>query len=352
LLLSNPLAVSSANFMNTHFQIKPLGFHWETYDPFLFCAHHHDIFPKGEANLGPAPSLLFGRDIGQDFSGMNGWSMYHGNKVPGFPAHPHRGFETVTIAEKGLIDHSDSIGAMGRFGNGDVQWMTAGAGVQHSEMFPLLNQSSENELLLFQIWLNLPAKSKKASPYFSMQWHEDIPVIEMVSSKGRKASIKIIAGSCLGKKSLPPPPDSWAANEANEIAIWILQLEPEAEFTIEPCAKGTNRALYNYEGNGFKINELEVKPKHQVRMEAAESIHIQNGNSISRFLYLQGKPIGEPVVQYGPFVMNSREEIQQAFVEFNETQFGSWPWGQLDHVHPAEKGRFAVHANGLEELRG
>ena len=130
--------------------IKPLGFPWETRDPFLFCVHHLDTYPKANANLGPdAP--LDGRYIGHDFVVKDAWLMYHGSKVPGFPSHPHRGFETITIVQKGLIDHSDSMGAAARFGNGDVQWMTAGKGVQHSEMFPLLSREGDNPLELFQI---------------------------------------------------------------------------------------------------------------------------------------------------------------------------------------------------------
>ena len=111
---------------------------WPTSDPFLFCVHHKDNYPIANDNLGPKDNL-FGRNIGNDFSDMDGWSMYHGTAVPGFPRHPHRGFETITIVEKGLIDHSDSMGFSARYGDGDVQWLTAGNGIQHSEMFPLLN---------------------------------------------------------------------------------------------------------------------------------------------------------------------------------------------------------------------
>ena len=98
--------------------------------------------------MGPAVSLA-GRDIGQDFSRKDGWSMYHGETVPGFPGHPHRGFETVTIVRQGLIDHSDSLGAAARFGMGDVQWLTAGRGVVHSEMFPLLDRTGPNTLHVY-----------------------------------------------------------------------------------------------------------------------------------------------------------------------------------------------------------
>src|SRR5438105_5060955 len=108
--------------------VEPLGFPWQTPDPFLFCVHHDDAYPAANEQLGPAASLE-GRDLGQDFEGKNGWRMYHGLRVPGFPQHPHRGFETVTVVRSGLVDHSDSLGATARYGHGDVQWLTAGRGV-------------------------------------------------------------------------------------------------------------------------------------------------------------------------------------------------------------------------------
>ncbi len=154
--------------------VAPLAFPWQTKDPFLVCVHHVDLYPRGNDRLGPAASLE-GRDIGQDFAGKDGWRMYHGDTIPGFPQHPHRGFETVTFVREGFIDHSDSLGATARFGRGDVQWLTAGAGIVHSEMFPLLRPDAGNRLELFQIWVNLPAKSKFAAPYFTMFWDKDVP---------------------------------------------------------------------------------------------------------------------------------------------------------------------------------
>src|ERR1044071_2618166 len=126
----------------------PLGFPWVAADPFMFCAHHDDAYPAGDARMAPVGSLA-GRELGQDFAGKDGWRMYHGEVVPGFPGHPHRGFETVPIVRRGFIDHSDSLGAAARFGSGDTQWLTAGAGIVHSEMFPLLEKGRPNPLELF-----------------------------------------------------------------------------------------------------------------------------------------------------------------------------------------------------------
>src|SRR5215218_9108768 len=169
-------------------QAVPLGARWPTIDPFLFCAHHDDAYPAGTEGLGPDAPLT-GREIGADFAGVDGWNMYHGAVVPGFPQHPHRGFETVTIVRKGLIDHSDSLGAAARFGRGDVQWLTAGRGVVHSEMFPLLDDTAPNPLELFQIWLNLPAADKMTEPYFTMLWAHEIP---HVTAPG--VDVSVIAG--------------------------------------------------------------------------------------------------------------------------------------------------------------
>jgi redox-sensitive bicupin YhaK (pirin superfamily) len=210
------------------------AFPGKTADPFLFCAYHDDAYPRGNGAMGPAVSLA-GRDIGQDFSRKDGWSMYHGDSVPGFPAHPHRGFETVTIVRKGLIDHSDSLGATARFGGGDVQWVTAGRGIVHSEMFPLLKTDGEdNPLELFQIWLNLPQRSKMAEPHFTMLWNEQVPRRVLTDGEGRKTEVAVIAGRFGDVAPLAPPPDSWAAQAEADVAIWTLRMEPGAGFQLPP----------------------------------------------------------------------------------------------------------------------
>lgn len=331
-------------------QIKPLGFPWETLDPFLFCVYHDDAYPQGNAQMGPAASLA-GRDIGQDFSRKDGWSMYHGAQVPGFPAHPHRGFETVTIVRKGLIDHSDSLGATARFGRGDVQWLTAGQGVVHSEMFPLLDAAAPNPLELFQIWLNLPARSKMAAPHFTMLWAPDIPRLTATDAQGRHTEVAVIAGRLdHAGAPLPPPPDSWAAQADADVAIWTIRMAPGARWTL-PAASGagTQRQLYFFKGASITAAGQPVPGGSVVTLRADVDVELVNGEEPAEFLLLQGRPIGEPVAQHGPFVMNTRAEITQAMDDYRRTQFGGWPWPDSAPVHGRDPARFARHPGGREE---
>ena len=338
------------NQQNPILQIREMGFQWETLDPFLFCVHHEDKFPKGNAQMGPSTSLA-GRSLGDDFIIKDGFRMYHGKQVPGFPGHPHRGFETVTVVREGIVDHADSLGAAGRYGNGDVQWMTAGKGVQHSEMFPLLHSDKENPLELFQIWLNLPRKNKMVEPHFKMLWNDAIPLFTHTNKNGKHTEVEVIAGKIEKKKAPAPPPDSWAADPANEVAIWNVRMDAGATWKIPKCSKGTNRMLYYYIGSGLTVAGQPVPTYHAVQLKSDMEILLQNGNTEGKILILQGKPIGEPVIQYGPFVMNTKEEINQAFDDYHKTQFGGWPWPKMAQVHNRKSGRFALHADGRKELK-
>ena len=335
---------------NSILSMKPLGFMWPVRDPFLFCAHHLDHYPAGNDEMGPDASLK-GRDLGQDFTLKDGWRMYHGETIPGFPAHPHRGFETVTIVKEGLVDHADSHGQAGRYGNGDVQWMTAGEGLQHSEMFPLLNKEGENPAELFQVWLNLPKAMKFAKPHFKMLWSEDIPVYKITDGNGKSVEINVIAGKLDNVTPPLPAPDSWAADQENEVAVWTIKMEAGATWAMPTASIVVNRTLYFYRGSSFRISESEITSYQAVELKPGEITLIENGDSDGYFLVLQGRPISEPVVQYGPFVMNSEAEIQQAFNNFRRTEFGGWPWPRHDQVHPRSKGRFAKYSDGTEEIR-
>ena len=336
---------------NKIIEIKPLGFPWETQDPFLFCAYHKDEYPVGNEKFGPDSTLLEGRNIGQDFTIKDGWRMYHGETIPGFPHHPHRGFETITINKQGFVDHSDSLGASGRFGRGDVQWMTAGKGVQHSEMFPLLNSHKENTLEIFQVWLNLPKASKMVDAHFKMLWADAIPLINEKDANGKITEIDLIAGALDGQKAPEPTPDSWAANPENEVAVWTIKMEAEAKWILPAAKSDINRTLYFYRGNTLTIEDSAIDVDHSVQVRSNEEIRLKAGDEDSYILMLQGKPIKEPVAKYGPFVMNTMDEIQQAMNDYQTTQFGGWPWPRRDQVHDKNKGRFALHADGREELK-
>lgn len=309
---------------------------WQGSDPFLFAVFHNDAFPAGDADMGPG-------DYRPD-----GWQMYHGRKIPGFPAHPHRGFETITVVNSGFVDHTDSVGAAARYGQGDLQWLTTGGGVTHSEMFPLVNQDSDNPLELFQIWLNLPPEAKTVPPEFTMQWGEDIPVWHSPGG----GTVKVIAGALGDVTPLSPPVNSWAADPANDVAVWLI--DAPANSTIDlpaPSQPGTHRSTYVFQGDAV-IGEHAVTQGWGYLQVGTESTTVTAGDAPVRALILQGMPIGAPVHQYGPFVANSQTELQDAFTEYRETQFGGWPWPTTEEVFPREQGRFARFPDGSEQRPG
>ena len=321
---------------------------WQTVDPFLFCMHHDDDYPSGNDQMGPDASLA-GRSLGHDFSGKDGWSMYHGESVPGFPGHPHCGFETITLARDGYIDHSDSLGAAARFGAGDVQWMTAGNGVVHAEMFPLVNRDDGNHTELLQIWLNLPSEDKAKDPYFTMLWNEEIPRTTFTDDAGRSSELVAIAGRVAGMEPPSAPPSSWASREESAVAVWTLTMEPGAEFELPAGDPEANRVLYFFDGNDCTVAGQTIDSGQAIQVRSDAACTFLNGDTLSEFVVLQGRPIGEPVVKQGPFVANTRGEIRDAMLRYRETGFGGWPWESDDPVHPRDRGRFARHVDGTEE---
>ncbi|MFV1963038.1 MAG: pirin family protein, partial [Acidimicrobiia bacterium] len=271
-------------------EIVDLGFQWVGLDPFIMTMHHVDHYGEGNEKLGPTTSLV-GRQIGSDFSSIDGWSMYHGDVVPGFPQHPHRGFETVTVVRRGYVDHSDSLGATARYGGGDTQWLTTGSGIQHAEMFPLIQADSDNTLELFQIWLNLPPESKMVPAYFRMLWSETIPTVAPAPG----VSVDVIAGRLHGASAPAAPPDSWASSAHGDMAIWLIRLDANATFDLPAGPAGVNRMLHFFEGGSVQVADESVGADTGVRLQADVEVPIVNGDEPAEFLLLQGRPIGAPV---------------------------------------------------------
>lgn len=323
----------------------PLGLHFPTQEPFLFCAHHLDHYPEGNEECGIETSKLGGRALGSDFEAKDGFRMYHGQRVPGFPVHPHRGFETITLVRKGYVDHADSLGAAGRYGMGDVQWMTAGSGIQHSEMFPLLFKDQKNTVELFQIWLNLPAKSKKSPAHFTMFWAENIPTVVLENGA---VEVQIISGQFENQKGLQAPPDSWASDSVNGVRVLLVKMKTGAALKVPKVNSRFSRALYLFEGDSLKINQDLLPAKTGSFLKPDEDLSILSSSG-SEFLFLEAAPIGEPIVQHGPFVMNTKEQIVETISEYRRTQFGGWPWSREDMIHGNKIERFAKFPNGMIE---
>ena len=332
-------------------RVSRLSMPFETDSPFLFAVHHNDRYPRGNEGMGPDASLR-GHNIGADFDNAAGWSMYHGaGGVPGFPKHPHRGFETISVAVRGFIDHVDSLGAAGRFGDGDVQWMTAGAGISHAEMFPCLSRAEENVMEMFQIWLNLPRAKKMSPPNFQMYWGEDIPTLEAGG-----ATVKLVAGALPGvSPALPPPPDSYASDPLSQLLVVTITLAPGASYTL-PAQAGatskTHRNLYLYTGGAVSVGGDEFTETQRLTVDAAADCVMEAGAAGPvGILVLQGKDLEEPVVQHGPFVGNTKEDIQKAFADYQRTEFGAWPWPSTGIVHKREDQRFAKYPDGRVETK-
>ncbi len=233
--------------------------------------------------------------------------------IAGFPSHPHRGFETVTYMLDGHMRHEDHLGHRGDLGPGDVQWMTAAHGIIHSEM----PQQSEGRMRGFQLWLNLPSKEKmKPAAYRDIPAGE-IPLVQLPQG----GEVKIIAGTLeLGTDSHRGPINGAGATLATDPLYLDVRLPAGAQFSA-PIAAGHNAFLYAYEGSAQIGAPGSAKPlPHRAAgvLSEGDGVRVQAEAQGVRFLLLAAKPLREPVVQYGPFVMNTREEIEQALADYRD----------------------------------
>lgn len=232
--------------------------------------------------------------------------------IAGFPSHPHRGFETVTYMLDGHMQHQDSGGNTGDLGPGDVQWMTAARGIVHSEM----PQQSEGRMRGFQLWINLPASEKMKPAAYA-----DIPATKIpVVDAGAGVKVKVIAGTlAIGERMTAGP----IGGLSTDPRYFDIHLAPGAKFETA-LPGGHNAFLYAYEGDAL-VGEARAPLANRAAglLSDGDAVRVEAGTSGARLLLLAGKPLGEPVVQYGPFVMNTRDEIERAIADYQSGALAS-----------------------------
>lgn len=228
----------------------------------------------------------------------------------GVGQHPHRGFETVTIVYSGEVAHRDSSGGGGIIGPGDVQWMTAGAGIVHEEFHSDAFARDGGELEMAQLWVNLPAKNKMSPAGYQAIVDQDIPVIELDDDAGR---VRVIAGDFLNQQG--------AARTFSPIDVWDVRLNAGKRAQL-PAPEGHSLIVVVLSGT-VEINDQQILREAQMAVlnTQGEDVALE-ANSDAKLLVLGGQPLNEPVVGYGPFVMNSQSEIRQAIDDFSRGQFG------------------------------
>ena len=227
--------------------------------------------------------------------------------LAGFPSHPHRGFETVTYMLDGHMRHEDNHGNRGDLGPGDVQWMTAARGIIHSEM----PQQSEGRMRGFQLWINLPGRDKMKPAAYRDIPAGQIPVAEVAPG----VTGKVIAGTLQDRSGAAVKGP--IAGQTTDARYIDLRFAPGTSFSV-PVPKGHNAFLYVYEGDAVIGTEKKALPNRAAALLSdGDSVRIESGAAGAGVLLLAGKPIGEPVVQYGPFVMNTTDEIKQAIADYH-----------------------------------
>lgn len=320
-----------------------INIHWSADDPFTFVSHHHDQYPHGNAQMAPPLELIRGRNLGRDYQERFGFRMYHGRVVPGFPMHAHWGYETITIAEKGMVDHFDTEGNNGRFGNGDVQWTLATSKFEHNEMYPLIDQENENPVHITQIMINIPLDRKNKGNHVNNVWSESIPVF---SENG--CEVTLYCGEYGGKSLYSPNPGSWAAPE-NSVRIMKVLLEPDASFQLPKVPEGVGRNVFFVAGDKANMDGTEISPNLRYKMLPGTELNIRNGSSPSEFWVLEGKPIGEKQAAFGPVILGDLKEVRAAMDDIRIHEFQEWKWGVMDVTNPIEMGRELHRPDGTVE---
>ena len=227
----------------------------------------------------------------------------------GFPLHPHRGIETVTYMLRGGVDHRDSIGNSGSIGPGDVQWMTAGGGIMHEEMPQVRPEGIDG----FQLWVNLPARLKMTRPRYQGILAAEIPVVEIEGG----TTVRVITGTVNGVHG---PVKGIAADPV----YFDVSVPARASFTQE-VARGHSAFAYVFEGD-VSFDDQDISHTRLVVFDDGDYVQAVTGDGPARFLLVSGKPLKEQIARYGPFVMNTREEIEQALRDLRQ---GTFVWSDV-----------------------
>lgn len=265
----------------------------------------NSLFSYNELGAEMSPFLLL------DHAAPTKFRSHSGRR--GVGQHPHRGFETVTIVYQGEVEHRDSTGSGGVIGPGDVQWMTAASGILHEEFHSKDFSQKGGTIEMVQLWVNLPAKDKMAAPGYQTLLNQDIPVVPLADNAGQ---VRVIAGNYGGHAG--------PARTFSPINVWDMKLNAGHTTTLQ-VEEGHTLAVVMLHGAILVNGEQIVRETQMVLLDrAGDSITLEANGDVS-LLVLSGEPIDEPIVGYGPFVMNSEAQIQQAFRDFNSGQFGAMP---------------------------
>ncbi|ALX93771.1 pirin family protein [Serratia fonticola] len=265
----------------------------------------NSLFSYNELGAEMSPFLLL------DHAAPTKFRSHSGRR--GVGQHPHRGFETVTIVYQGEVEHRDSTGSGGVIGPGDVQWMTAASGILHEEFHSKDFSQKGGTIEMVQLWVNLPAKDKMAAPGYQTLLNQDIPVVPLADNAGQ---VRVIAGNYGGHAG--------PARTFSPINVWDMKLNAGHTTTLQ-VEEGHTLAVVMLHGAILVNGEQIVRETQMVLLDrAGDSITLEANGDVS-LLVLSGEPIDEPIVGYGPFVMNNEAEIQQAFRDFNSGQFGAMP---------------------------
>lgn len=314
-------------------RVQEASYNWDTEDPFFFAVYHRDNYPKGNEIQAPPLEEIKPRMPGNDYTKFLGYRMYKGTVTPGFPLHTHWGYETLTYVSEGYIDTYDSEGNQGRYGFGDMQWITASSRYAHCEMYPLAYNDRDNIQVVTQICINLPLANKNRGIRVATVWENEIG-----STEGEGWKAYVLVGEFLGVKGVPPNDLSWAYDPSHHVRIVRISMQAGASITLGPT-EAASRNIYITEGK-TKVAQEEVRPLSRVKLDTKEAVTVTMGERASDVWLLEGDPIGESQRSYGPIVLGSDREVRDALNTVRERQETDWPWDIVNKKQPLGTHRY------------